>query len=754
MKFISENNLAALSGTSNYTVQRWTENGVFPSVVVDGIRGFDMEALSELPEVKAMLETRWNEELDVVPLRQFNSIELFAGGGGLALGMSLAGFHHVFLNEFEKAACCTLKSNRPDWNVIEGDVRHIDFTPLRGKVDFLSGGFPCQAFSYAGKGAGFNDTRGTLFFELARAVKEIQPKVFMGENVKGLTSHEDGRTFETIRNAIAELGYTLVEPRVLKAIMYQVPQKRERLILIAIRNDIAPHVQFNWPTPYEKVLTLRDALFRSVIYDCDVPTSEGVTYPAKKRNVLDLVPQGGDWRDLPEDVAREYMGGSWLLGGGKTGMARRLSLDEPSLTLTCSPCQKQTERCHPLETRPLTVREYARIQTFPDNWKFEGTVTEKYKQIGNAVPVNLAWAVGRSLIRLFNDIENVAPSQTADCTEAVNQIMQEQSQLIVVKDKNTQTSTIKAKDLQLNFLELFDQYAEDPIVENALAKDETSITDDIHVDRKMSVDISKNVLVSLVKDDNAEQFKEGVAEIYYTGKQFPSTVALNKLYYFMPYIKGKGIRDLYFIKIARLGVRKEGQKEEDKNDIRLVFEIERICHFFNDYKMIDLPIWRTFNDTTISSIVSKLGYQPLTKMDKSIQTKLNKRLYTCRGDVFDYIGFQADGIVAFVKHGYNEIYSAYTSFLDSPHPGVKVIAYEFHSEDKPIPSQSEAIDIINQHLSSLALQGCKKINVSPFAFKDSVPAEKDRIVLETIDKWLNSDIARNVERVTFVDLGK
>ncbi|MEG0808423.1 MAG: DNA cytosine methyltransferase, partial [Alistipes sp.] len=104
-------------------------------------------------------------------------------------------------------------------------------------------------------------------------------------------------------------------------------------------------------------------------------------------------------------VQKEYMGGSFALGGGKTGMARRLSLKEPSLTLTCAPAQKQTERCHPLETRPLTVREYARIQTFPDNWTFAGSMSSKYKQIGNAVPVNLAYAVGRSLIRLLNDLE-------------------------------------------------------------------------------------------------------------------------------------------------------------------------------------------------------------------------------------------------------------------------------------------------------------------------------------------------------------
>lgn len=114
---------------------------------------------------------------------------------------------------------------------------------------------------------------------------------------------------------------------------------------------------------------------------------------------------GGYWRDLPVEIQKEYMGGSYHLEGGKTGMARRLSLDEPSLTLTCAPAQKQTERCHPLETRPLTVREYARIQTFPDDWEFAGNMSSQYRQIGNAVPVNLAWAVGRALVRLLNDIE-------------------------------------------------------------------------------------------------------------------------------------------------------------------------------------------------------------------------------------------------------------------------------------------------------------------------------------------------------------
>ena len=125
-----------------------------------------------------------------------------------------------------------------------------------------------------------------------------------------------------------------------------------------------------------------------------------------------MVPEGGDWRDLPVKEQKQYMGGSFYLGGGKTGMARRLAMDEPSLTLTCAPAQKQTERCHPIETRPLTVREYARIQTFPDDWTFMGSLTQQYKQIGNAVPVNLAYAMGRAIIRLMNAIEAIQPEKS------------------------------------------------------------------------------------------------------------------------------------------------------------------------------------------------------------------------------------------------------------------------------------------------------------------------------------------------------
>lgn len=394
-------------GVSRRTVESWIAKGsLTPTKAVDGKIVFNLEHIRDIPSIKEMIDSSWKSEMEVVPKRNFTSIELFAGAGGLALGFEKAGFHHVMLNELNREACETLRLNRPNWNVLETDIHNVDFSKWHNQIDLLTGGFPCQAFSYAGNKGGFEDTRGTLFFEVARAVKEINPKVFVCENVKGLVSHDKGRTLTIIRNVIADLGYTLVEPRVLEAIRYQVPQKRERIVLVAIRNDIAPKVTFHWPAPYYRLMTLNDAFKKGELYPTDVPKSIGAKYPEKKERVLRLVPQGGDWRNLPDDIAKKYMGGSYLLGGGKTGMARRLAMDEPSLTLTCSPAQKQTERCHPIETRPLTVREYARIQTFPDDWNFMGSMSAQYKQIGNAVPVNLAWALARSVMRLFNDIES------------------------------------------------------------------------------------------------------------------------------------------------------------------------------------------------------------------------------------------------------------------------------------------------------------------------------------------------------------
>ena len=152
---------------------------------------------------------------------------------------------------------------------------------------------------------------------------------------------------------------------------------------------------------------------------------------------------------------------------------------------------------------------------------------------------------------------------------------------------------------QLNFLSVLNEYPSGIVKDLSGNNNESDNSNE-------KFDKSKNVLISYVKSDNVDQYLDMSARIYYTGKKFPSTVALNKLYYFMPYIKGKGIRDLYYIKIARIGTRKEGQPDNDPNDLRLVFEIEFLYQLFDDYKLINLEIWRSFTDTNMTDLFSKV----------------------------------------------------------------------------------------------------------------------------------------------------
>ncbi len=361
------------------------------------------EAASNKTKEKIVFESELEfvDTQTVTAARQYNSVELFAGAGGLALGLEQAGFHAQGLVEIDKHAAQSLRDNRADWNVIEEDVIKVANNGIANyllpncEIDFVSGGYPCQAFSYAGHKLGLDDVRGTMFYYFAKVIKDLNPKVFLAENVKGLTTHDGGKTLKTMINIYENLGY-VVTWNILKANNYGVAQKRERVVIIGVRSDI--EVKYRLPKEYEYKPVLKDALK-------DVPESSGAVYPLKKKEVLKLVPPGGYWRDLPEEIAKDYMGKSYFSGGGRTGMARRISWDEPSLTLTCSPAQKQTERCHPDETRPFTVREYARIQSFPDEWKFAGSMGQQYKQIGNAVPVEFAKAIGLSIIDVLNKAE-------------------------------------------------------------------------------------------------------------------------------------------------------------------------------------------------------------------------------------------------------------------------------------------------------------------------------------------------------------
>lgn len=373
-------------GVSADTIRRWHKKGLISAIIgAHNERLFSVDELRRVSQRNEVGQVEW--KVLKAPKTQLTAIELFAGAGGLALGMHNAGIQTELLVDNDKAAVETLKLNFPKVKSECISVVDLDLYDYVDKVDVMAGGFPCQAFSYAGMKRGFEDARGTLFYEYARLISQVRPKVVLGENVKGLLNHDHGRTLNTMIEILEELGYR-VGYRVLRAQFLDVPQKRERLIIFGIRDDVRGEIQF--PKEKDYTISLSKALD-------GVPQSPGHKYNVKKASVLDLVPPGGYWRDLPVDIQKEFMGASYYLGGGKTGMARRLSWDEPSLTLTCNPAQKQTERCHPEETRPLTVREYARIQCFPDEYEFAGSIASQYKQIGNAVPVNLGFHVGLAI---------------------------------------------------------------------------------------------------------------------------------------------------------------------------------------------------------------------------------------------------------------------------------------------------------------------------------------------------------------------
>ena len=319
-------------------------------------------------------------------------IEVCSGCGGLSSGFMNKGFKPLFLNEINKTFCETLEVNHPNTKIINKSMEDLELEPYINNVDILMGGVPCQSFSQAGKRKGLQDKRGNLILTFIKMINKLNPKIFLIENVKGLKTHNKGKTLETIIEKINEIGNYTTQYKVLNSNDFNVPQKRERLIIIGVRNDL--NKIYEYPTPCEYKPILKD-----VLENC--PESEGYEYDEKKFKVLDLVPEGGCWVDLPEKIQKEYMMKSYYSGGGKRGIAKRLDMNKPCLTLLTTPSQKQTERCHPKETRPLQILEYARIQTFPDSYIFKGKTSQKYMQIGNAVPVKLAEALAESIKKIL-----------------------------------------------------------------------------------------------------------------------------------------------------------------------------------------------------------------------------------------------------------------------------------------------------------------------------------------------------------------
>lgn len=477
---------------------------------------------------------------------------LFCGCGGMDLGM-LGGF--VFLgkkyrnNPFEivysidnDPYCTKIYNENFQHKCVVEDVRKIEISTLPD-FDVLIGGFPCQSFSISAQNPprlGYKDERGMLFFEMVKILKEKQPRFFIAENVKGILSANKGKAFPMIVTEFKKAGY-FVTHKLLNAWEYGVPQKRERVIIFGcLKKEDFDNFQF--------------------------PSTIG----QKERKVLSdvIVEEENSNENL---YFSEKAVAGMLAVKEKMNKGRVMKLTEPCNTIGAHLAKVSLNSTDPVlmidgRYRRFSPREAARIQSLPDTFKLDSVSSNRqYKAIGNAVPPVLMWHIAQSVLGIFE-------------AEAIG-------------SHKSKAASVK----QLDFKSILDQYPE-RIVENTpiIDSNENSIP---------VLENDKNVLVSLVKKDTIDLLLDGTIHVYYTGKRFPSTVALNKLYYFMPYRKGKGIRDLYYIKIARVGSKHEVHPEADPNDLRLVFEIEFVKQLFDDYMPIHLDIWQTFTDTTLEEIL-------------------------------------------------------------------------------------------------------------------------------------------------------
>lgn len=326
-------------------------------------------------------------------------LSLFTGAMGLDLGLERHGFKTVLAIEYDKHARATIKTNRPDVMVMDDvfSVTPADMIASRGPFDVICGGPPCQSWSYAGNRKGMEDQRGLCIPRFLDIVEAILPNTVIMENVLGLTTASidgvKGAVINLVTDRLTSFGYK-VSSSIVNSADFGSPQCRKRIVFIATMDgrliDLQQTHSQEWMNDLPKWRTLRDSI-------SDVPPSQCAKYPKSQFQYITLLKEGQNWRNLPVELQKEAMGGAFEGEGGRTSYFRRLSWGKPAPTLVCCPTQKSTCLCHPDEDRPLNVKEYARIQGFPDDWVFCGPLAAQYKQIGNAVPVQLAEAIGKAI---------------------------------------------------------------------------------------------------------------------------------------------------------------------------------------------------------------------------------------------------------------------------------------------------------------------------------------------------------------------
>ena len=341
-------------------------------------------------------------------------LSFFSGAGGLDLGLELEGIKSLLYCENNRESRMTISMNRPD-SALLGDISKVNAEQVRSfaripqerKVDVMFGGPPCQAFSTAGARRAFDDERGNVFLTYLDLANELQPEYLVIENVRGLLSTPfplvrggqpvKGGAMRMVLSRLEEMGYG-VSFNLYNSANYGVPQIRERVILIAKRSgETMPWLEptnsedGKWGLPPWKTFDEATSHLEGIKHEYN-------QFPDKRLKYFSMLKEGEYWTSLPKEVQPAAMGKAYELSGGRTGFYRRLNGKRPSPTLVTSPIMPATDLCHPRELRPLSVQEYKAIQGFPLEWKIAGKTSDIYRQIGNAVPVELGRAIGRSIM--------------------------------------------------------------------------------------------------------------------------------------------------------------------------------------------------------------------------------------------------------------------------------------------------------------------------------------------------------------------
>ena len=360
---------------------------------------------------------------------KYIALSFFTGAMGLDYGIEKEGICPILASEIDPNARKTILLNRPDIGLI-GDINNYSASEIRKyanisenqEIDLIIGGPPCQAFSTAGQRKGFQDKRGNVFLTFIDRILEMRPKYAVIENVRGILSapfeseeiqkhfgfapktpdEKKGGALLYILNKLEEGGYT-VTFNLYNSANYGAPQKRERVVFFCSRNG--EKIPYMPPTHDEfgNYNLTKWKTARQVLKDLKEEEQISMKFPERRLKYFKMLKAGQYWKHLPKEVQYEAMGEKLNLGGGKTGFFRRIDWDTPAPTLVTDPTMPATDLCHPEKDRPLSIQEYARIQEFPDDWKFFGEMKDIYKQIGNAVPISLGIAIGKQIKKLLNN---------------------------------------------------------------------------------------------------------------------------------------------------------------------------------------------------------------------------------------------------------------------------------------------------------------------------------------------------------------